>query len=179
MFNPVTPLRRALLAVATIGLAACGTESDSIGLGSDEPATTTLNGVNLVAMTPGRTLAPASGDFTMVHPKNGASIQTGDASLTVLPGSVPNGTKITMTPLNNGYVEFQFGPSGLQFSSPAVLTISAAKANISGLDKAQLKIAGASDSGDDWQVIGGTYDPVSDTVTVEIHHFSRYALCIE
>jgi hypothetical protein len=84
-----------------------------------------------------------------------------------------------MEPLNNGYVEFKFGPNGLTFSTPATLMINAAKANIGATDKASLRIAGASDSGDDWQVIGGIYDPVTDTVTAPISHFSRYALCLE
>lgn len=31
---------------------------------------------------------------------------------------------------------------------------------------------------DDGQVLGGTRDPVEGAITVDIHHFSRYALCI-
>jgi len=27
--------------------------------------------------------------------------------------------------------------------------------------------------------VGGTYDPATDTVTAQISHFSRYALCVE
>lgn len=173
------PLRRALLTLAAVALTACQGTNAPVAPNTDPAATHTVNGVQLVSVTPGRMLAPADGDWTMVHPKDGATISSGDAKLSVSPGSVLNGTKITMEPLNNGYVEFMFGPSGLQFSTPATLTISAAKANVSLVQRSRLKIAVASDSADDWQVVGGTYDPVTDTVTVLIHHFSRYALCIE
>lgn len=30
----------------------------------------------------------------------------------------------------------------------------------------------------DRRVLGGTCDPVEGAITVDIHHFSRYALCI-
>ncbi|MFN2383771.1 MAG: hypothetical protein ABR559_05845, partial [Gemmatimonadota bacterium] len=86
---------------------------------------------------------------------------------------------ITMQAETTGYVSFLFGPSGLQFSPAATLTISAAKANIDALNKGRLKSAGASDTADDWTVVGGAYDPVTDTVVAQISHFSRYALCVE
>ena len=39
--------------------------------------------------------------------------------------------------------------------------------------------AGASDGGDDWVVIGGTYDPRKGAVVAPLQHFSQYALCYE
>lgn len=171
-------LSRALLTLAAVALTACQGTNAPVAPNTDPALSHTLNGVQLISIAPGRTLAPA-GDGTLVNSKDGATITSGDAQLTVLPGSVPNGTKITMEPLNNGYIEFKFGPNGLQFSSPATLTISAAKANLPGIDRTLLKVAVASDTVDDWQVAGGTYDPDTDTVTVQIDHFSRYALCME
>lgn len=85
---------------------------------------------------------------------------------------------IVMQAQNNGFVAFKFGPSGLSFSPAATLVISADQANLSGIDPSDLAIAGASDDGDDWQVIGGTYDPATNTVIAPIDHFSRYALCV-
>ena len=180
------PLRRALLPLAALGVLACQGNDSPIGSpispGKEAPPTVEINGVKLVTLAPGRELdrilTPA-GDAVLVHPKEGATIATGDAKLTVLPGSVPNGTHVTMEPQNNGYIEFKFGPNGLQFSPSATLTISAAKANLGAVDKPQLRIAGASDDQNDWTVLGGTYDPATDTVTVSISHFSRYALCVE
>jgi hypothetical protein len=68
-------------------------------------------------------------------------------------------------------------PSGLTFAPPARLTIEVE--DISDVDPARLKIAGASSSHDDWQVLGGTYDPDEGTVSIDVFHFSRYALCVE
>lgn len=172
------PLRRALLPLAAMGVLACQGNDSPISPGDEAPATVEINGVNLVTAAPGTMLAPAGGGV-LVRAKEDATISSGDATLTVTAGSVPNGTKITMEPLNNGYIEFKFAPNGLQFNPSATLRISAAKANIGALSKPQLRIAGASDDQNDWTVIGGTYDPATDTVTVPISHFSRYALCVE
>ena len=178
MPHPCKPLRRALLVFTVLGFAACEGGNALIDNAASDPAVTEVNGVKLVQMAPGRVLAPA-GDAVMVNAKQGATIENGDARLTVLPGSIPANTKITMEPRNNGYVEFVFGPSGLQFSPNATLTISAAKANLDVSSKHRLRIAVASDGANDWQMVGGTYDPATDTVTVPIEHFSRYALCID
>lgn len=175
------PIRQplALLAgLALLGLAACQGGNTPVGPDRAAPTTVEVNGVHLVTVAPGRALVGA-GDFTMVQSKKGATISSGDATLSIEPGSIPDNTKVTMEPLNDGYVEFKFGPSGLQFSPAAVLTISAAKANLDLASKGRLKIAVAHDDQDDWQIVGGTYDPATDTVTVPIEHFSRYALCVD
>lgn len=178
MSNPWKPLRRALLAIAVLGLAAC--EAGDIPIQPDDaaPSLKTVNGVTFVPLKSGRTLSGAA--VQRVQGKSGTTITLDDATLNVLPGSTsdPNVT-ITMEAVNDGYVTFKFGPNGLGFSPPAKLTISASKADLTGISTTDLAIAGASDGSDDWQVIGGTYDPVTNTVTVEIHHFSRYALCID
>ena len=173
------PLRQALLAVTVLGLAACGEQMEPLSPEAGQPALKTINGVTFVPLKHGRSIA-AAGTVQRVPGKSGATISLDDATLVIQPGSVsdPNAT-ITMSAANDGYLTFIFGPSGLSFSPAAKLTISVAKAEMSGLDPNQLRIAGASDSADDWQVIGGVYDAATNTVTVDIDHFSRYALCIE
>lgn len=173
------PLRRVLIAVAVLGIAGCENGDAPLQPTTTNPALKTVNGVTFVPLRYGRSIA-AAGAAERVQGKSGATISLDDATLVVQPGSLslPN-TTITMDAINDGYLTFQFGPSGLAFSPAATLTISAAKADLSGLDPSQLRIAGASDSGDDWEVVGGIYDPLTNTVTVAIHHFSRYALCIE
>lgn len=176
------PLRRALLALAVLGFAACESTDAPVTPNprSDSP-TVTVNGVKLVTVLPDRrgpSLANNGATARRVNAKNGATITNDDASLTVVPGSIPDDTTIVMKAQNDGFVSFRFGPNGLQFDPAATLTISAAKANLDGLDTSQLAIAGAHDDVDDWQVIGGAYDPATNTVSAEIEHFSRYALCI-
>lgn len=181
MANLWKPLRRALLPMAAFGLFACQSGQDPVGPQGQSPSFTEINGVKLVAVQPGRSLALADGAAAQRVQKNqGATLTTGDASLTVLPGSMKSTATIWMQPDNaSGYVQFIFGPSGTTFSPAATLRISAAKANIDSSQKNRLRIAGASDSADDWVVVGGTYDPATDTVTANISHFSRYALCVE
>lgn len=178
------PLRRAILGLTVAGLgalAACQGSDAPVAPDLDAPSpTVTVHGVRLVTVQPGQGALFTAGATTAerVSAKDGATLTSDDASLAVTAGSIPDDTTITMKPENDGFVSFRFGPSGLQFDPAAVLTISAAKANLDGLDPSRLAIAGAGDDADDWQVIGGTYDPITDTVTVPILHFSRYALCV-
>ena len=183
MFNPWKPLRRALLPMAAFGLFACQGERSPVSPSEDAaPTLMRINGVNLVTVAPSRPLSPASWNSQQLVRKNsGATLTTEDVTFMVQPGSMSQENAVIMIEAldASGLVAFKFGPSGLQFDPPATLTMSAAKANLDGIDPAQLKIAGASDDVDDWQVVGGTYDPVTHTVTVPISHFSRYALCVE
>lgn len=181
MANLWKPLRRALLPLAAFGLFACQSEQSPIGPEAAGPAFTEVNGVKLVTIIPGRSLVPADGaSTTLVTKKVGATIETSDARLVVAPFSVKgNNVEIWMQPIAGPNIVFKFGPSGTTFNPAAQLTIYASKAAVSSTDKPRLRIAGASDSVDDWQVIGGAYDPVTDSVTVPISHFSRYALCVE
>lgn len=125
---------------------------------------------------------PSSGsgheEWMLVKVRGGAEPTVADAVLSIVPGSIPVGTKITITPQRTGYMSFVFGPSGLTFDRPAVLTISTVKADLRGIDPSRLRIAGASNQTDDWQVVGGIYDPLTRTVVAPISHFSRYALCV-
>jgi len=179
MANLWKPLRRALLPMAVLGFAACQGEQGPVNLAEQAPSFVEVNGVKLVTVQPGRRLSPA-GDAARVQKQDGVTLTTGDASLTIVPGSMSKTAVVTMEPQNaSGYVQFLFGPSGLSFNPTATLRISAAKANIDPSQRSELKIAGASDGADDWTVVGGTYDPETDTVTAQISHFSRYALCVE
>lgn len=181
MANLWKPLRRALLPMAVFGFAACQGEQFPIGPEAAAPSLVEVNGVQLVTIRPGRSLELADGAATQRVQKNqGATLTSGDATLTVVPGSMKSTTTIWMQPDNaSGFVQFIFGPSGTTFNPAATLTISAAKANIDPSQRNNLRIAGASDNADDWVVVGGTYDPATDTVTASISHFSRYALCVE
>lgn len=183
MANLWKPLRRALLPMVILGFAACQGDRTPVGpVGeADAPQFVEINGVKLVTIQPGRGLTPADGGSAERVAKNsGATITTGDASLTIVPGSMSRTATVTMEPQDaSGYVQFIFGPSGLSFNPAATLRISATKANIAAAEKSRLRVAGASDGADDWVVVGGTYDPVTDTVVAPISHFSRYALCVE
>jgi hypothetical protein len=166
--------------MAAIGLFACQSEPElPIGPGAAAPSFVEVNGVKLVTLQPGRSLAPA-GALERVTKKLGTVLTSGDATFTVPPGAVKNTTQIWMQPDDvSGFMQFTFGPSGTTFNPAATLTISAVKANLEPSQKNRLRIAGASDNADNWTIVGGVYDPATDTVTASISHFSRYALCVE
>ena len=173
--------RRVLLAIVALGFVACQADRTPVGPRDAAPSIVTINGVKLLTATPQGRITIASGDLQekLVKAQDGATISSSDAKLIVPAGAVAGSTVITMQPLNNGFVEFRFGPSGLQFLSPATLEIKTKSANLLGIDLSRLAIAGASDTGDDWTLLGDVYDPLTGVVRVPITHFSRYALCVE
>ena len=57
MANLWKPLRRALLPMAVLGLAAC--EQSPVNPGNETPSFVEVNGVKLVTVQPGERLAPA------------------------------------------------------------------------------------------------------------------------
>jgi hypothetical protein len=187
MANLRKPLRRALLPLAVLGFAACQSDRSPIGPEAVAPESASpqfveVNGVKLVTAKPGRALLLADVDFAIQRvPRNvGGTLTTDDATLTILPGSMQSTTIIWMLPdLDSGYVQFRFGPTGTTFTPAATLRIDADEANIPAAMRNRLRVAGASDNVDNWTLVGGSYDPVTNTVKAPISHFSRYALCVE
>jgi hypothetical protein len=118
-------------------------------------------------------------DKEWISRSSGGHLQISGAELRVARYSVSKSSSIVMerAPDTFGVWTIRFEPSGLTFAPPARLTISVK--DIDGIDPARIKIAGASSGAEDWQVLGGTYDPAKGTVSIDIYHFSRYALCVE
>ncbi|MFN2383770.1 MAG: hypothetical protein ABR559_05840 [Gemmatimonadota bacterium] len=177
---------RALLTAAVLTLTACqqtqvgpiATEGDAV----HRVKLVTINGVHLLertdgSTTTGRSLTPTAQTAVTIG-VGGGVIATGAGELTVPPGALVQDVDLSMQERPTG-TSFRFGPNGLAFELPATLRIAVLQQDVEGLDLSRLRIAGASDSGDDWQVIGGTYDPATGTISAPIHHFSQYALCME
>ena len=116
---------------------------------------------------------------TLIRVRPGKKLTPDDARLTVADGSLSFPAVIDKKVDGDRFVSFRFGPDGLEFLPAAVLTISLDKADLRGIDPQRLKVAVASDDQDDWQVVGGTYDPITRTVTAPVVHFSRYALTVD
>ena len=118
-------------------------------------------------------------DSEWISRSSGGKLEISGAELRVSRNSISKSSQVVMvrSPDTFGIWTIRFEPSGLTFAPPARLTIEVE--DISDVDPARLKIAGASSSHDDWQVLGGTYDPDEGTVSIDVFHFSRYALCVE
>jgi len=113
--------------------------------------------------------------------------------------SVPSGTvmrtaagqlisELTVTPISNpppapqnfsvvGMV-YDFGPSGAVFDSPITLTFKYSDSDIpKGVDEVGLTVAYYNEAVSKWiELTGCVVDPVANTVTVSVSHFTRYAI---
>ena len=163
-------LAGSLVAACRDGGPTAGPRTDSM-----QSPTTTINGVKLVLSPPSHRLRPAATATAVIGPEGG-SISVDGAELTVPPGAVDQPVEFTAKNLLDGLYAYRFGPNGLQFNVPATLSIRVDSA-VEGLEPTDFRIAVASDDASDWQIVGGVYDPVTQTVTTKIEHFTTYALC--
>lgn len=170
-------LRRGVFGLAVLGLVACEDQGVTpLASEADSPTVVFDGGRHLLGFLEEE--EDDAAEVELVKLARGATLTLDDVDLLVRPGSISPDIEITIEPLDEEIVGFKFGPNGLLFDPAATLIISADKANLRGIDPSRLAIAGASDDVDDWEVIGGVYDPLTNSVVVPILHFSRYAMCI-
>ena len=167
------------LAIGLIGLAwACQGNPGPTDPAKSGPryGTTTIDGVRLLNTAPSERLTPAALVTAVIGPEGG-SLETDGGRLTIPAGALAVPVPIAMRGKEEPHYRYKFGPSGLQFSTPATLAIEVDPAAL-GVDPSRVKVAGSDDLGLQWSVIGGTYDPALGAVVVPIKHFSQYVLCI-
>jgi len=152
------------------------------------PVTTTVTGTGTVDVsndiTTGgefiRPVAMSSADNNVnINIPAGISGTTSDGqplrSITVTqlsepPAPPPAGENIISTP-------YEFGPSGAQFSSPISMTFTYDPTNLaSGVPETSLVIAYYSVSEGQWVTLGGVVDTVNHTITVQVNHFTAFAV---
>ncbi|HYD42825.1 MAG TPA: hypothetical protein VEB43_18485 [Anaeromyxobacter sp.] len=123
----------------------------------------------------GKKRPPSQTQSTQVLPQTGGTLTLGAATLLVPPGAVLQPTTITVTSRgagdsDPGFVSplFDYGPAGLTFQKPAILSIATAYTPGPGN---QLRIAARADD--------GTIEPIPSSagaggVAAPIRHFSEY-----
>jgi hypothetical protein len=170
-------LRTMILGLVALGFVACqGNPGPTAVPEGARYDTTTINGVRLLLRPAGARLTPAA-IVTEIIGADGGSISTDGGTLTIPAGALGVPELISMRGPEDNLWAYAFGPNGLQFEIPATLEIRLGEL---GIDPSQLKAAGASDLGNDWQVIDESmYDPERGAVVAPIQHFSQYALCID
>ena len=170
--------RGLVLGAVALGLAACQGNPGPTEISSSGPrySTTTIDGVQLLNMPPGQRLTPA-GITAKVIDSSGGFIEIDGGRLDIPAGALMLPTTITMIGKEAPHYRYKFGPSGLQFATPATLSIQVDAAAL-GVDPSRLKVAGSDDLGLQWTVIGGSYDPAQGAVVVPIEHFSQYWICL-
>ncbi len=165
-----------------LGVVACGQDEGPFSPSGQDPglneATVTINGVKLLKAPGGLRLASSA---SAKMDQAGGTISIGDAWLTVPTGALSSGTTITMAHASDLWA-YDFGPDGLQFNTSATLTVKITLTQLVeiGVDPYDLRIAYATNGfTNDWQILGGSYDPIAQEISLPVDHFSRYSLCIE
>lgn len=171
-----TFVRGAAALVLALALVGCESGTGPTGIPDRAPETVRFNGVDLLVIPGG--LRVASGTVHQDIGIAGGSIAVDGGRLEVPAGALAGTVKISMKGREGDLFNYRFGPSGLTFITPATLSI-AVDPEALGVDPARLKIAGASDTGDDWAVIGGAYDEATGTVVAPVEHFSIFGLCLD
>ncbi len=103
-------------------------------------------------------------------------ILSGFSSITFHPFDLPQDTLITFDWIAGNTLEATLTPHGIIFNNPVQLTLSYKSANISMADEDNLRIYYYNEETQTWELVGGTVNKVTKTVTGYINHFSRYAL---
>ncbi|HKR10040.1 MAG TPA: Ig-like domain-containing protein, partial [Gemmatimonadaceae bacterium] len=112
------------------------------------------------------------------------NLRAGEVQIVVPPNAVTAATDLSVTP-STAYASdprvvkgtpFDFGPSGTTFAKPISIKIKYLAANLpAGTEEGALEVHLASTSG--WQVVpGSVVDVTAKTVTVQVSHFSTYAI---
>ena len=118
---------------------------------------------------------PYASDTETIGPLGGV-LQAGPHSLVIPPGALLNPTTITMTaPTGLGVNAVKFGPEGLQFNAPAVLTMSYSDCSLLGkiLPK---RIAYTDDNLNILSYLLSLDNLLSKRVTGKVNHFSDYVI---
>jgi gliding motility-associated-like protein len=69
---------------------------------------------------------------------------------------------------------YEFGPTGTMFNTPATLSLLYLGSDAAGVDESQLAVFWW--DGYEWRYVGGIVDALRHTVSVQVMHFSLYAL---
>lgn len=178
MTSSLSLIRGAAVFALTLLVAGCQAGSGPTGVPEQGPETVTVNGVDLLVAPAG--MKVASG---MVHQDigpDGGSISVDGGRLDVPAGALSEVVSISMKGREDIQYKYRFGPSGLVFDATATLSIAVDPAALGIDDTGRLKIAVASDNGDDWVVVEGAYwDEATGTVVAPVEHFSLYGLCLD
>lgn len=190
---------RAILASGLIALhllSGCGEQPPKAPLGSHIETSKTATTLGKKTSAPTISSSPSSStlverenvlnmalmqmeDFAysqLVPASTGGTLQFGEFTFYVPPGSLNEDTIISITQTSDSYIQMDFGPDGTQFDPPATMTVSYATANLRNLKPSNLSVSWFNTATNQWVNIGGTVDQNAKTVSASVAHFTRYSL---
>lgn len=89
---------------------------------------------------------------------------------------MPEDMTITFQWAAYGIFQGVFGPHGTQFNHPVKVVLSYKSADLRGVVEENIRVYYFNHSTGYWEFIGGDLDMKHKRITVELSHFSRYAL---
>jgi hypothetical protein len=174
------PVRPYLIAVGVLAVAfACDRSPTGV---SQSPAPTAMltaahgPGKQGIAFMPCDSLPPEA--VTRVIGRAGGSIKVGPHTLRVPQGALAHAVAITaeVPDENTGYNELRFSPHGLQFHTPASLTMSYANCEVSDSSRLSYLQIVYKHVGKIVEYEPSVHNLAAQTVTGEISHFSNFAI---
>jgi len=111
-----------------------------------------------------------------VSAAEGGSVNLYDVELYFPPGALNNDTLISIEIPDPSLYADHFGTDGLVFNVPVRITMSYRDAIIDNVDESTIKMAWFNEQTGQWDIIRCFCDPVTQTVTAHVSHFSAYAL---
>ena len=154
------------LGFADVELAAKGSELRDIDSGET------------ITLVDGRTLPIKfrleDGVPIVISAEEGGTVEAlgGEVTVEIPPGALAEETGITVEPIvptGDALVAVEFGPDGLQFDIPVIVTLTYDETALGGLNENDLALRLV---GDGRVIPGSSVDPPTNTVTAPFHHFS-------
>jgi len=100
----------------------------------------------------------------------------GRSSIEFKEGDLPEDMTISFEWAASRFLQGVFGPHGTRFNHPVSVTLSYKSADLRGVVEENIRVYYFNDRTRIWELIGGDLDMKHKTITVELSHFSRYAL---
>lgn len=148
-----------------------GTWTCTCGFGSLSISRSASQTSSAITAASGGTLTTALGDDLTVP----AGALASDTTLTSTLQPVPAVPPVGLVAISRAY---DFGPDGTTFSSPVAAVFHYTTADLAGglVDPLTLRVYVFDSLAGDWVLVGGTVDTLTQTITVDLNHFSDYAL---
>ncbi len=90
--------------------------------------------------------------------------------------ALPENATVSVTYRENEFCEGEFAPHGVQFNESVEIELSYLNADLTDVDESTLQIYYYNESTGLWEYVGGTVDTTRKVVSVDLEHFSRYAI---
>ena len=163
------------VAAALIGLVGIGFVVS--GCGEFDVPSSATNGVENIRLfrDTRATLGPTCVE-KVIKAKDGGTLTLNRHTIVIPPGALERDTRISISEPMPGYVLGDFGPDGIHFNKPVELSMTYQFIDLGGIQEDCLTIYWFNPETGTWFDLLAHVDKETQTVTLEVDHYSRYAL---